>query len=260
MKTVNEMFCMQDRYNHHSAFNHCFPQTEIPEWFCNQSTRFSVRISLPPYLYDDPDWMGFAFCAAFSFHKHPTLVRNHLDTGASHLICCQLKTNLGAMIPLLPYLMREDEVLISLCQRGFIWVSFIPRGILSAQWSRCTWVEFFFLSDSPDVSPLNCGVNLLYQHNLTAFTRTMVQCLTSYIDYLYAIHTSCLEQVIFIRLPYSRDKLSGSYGYEKVYEKRYSRGEEIGETSIYKTGPLVRLHLFTQSDFISLRLGSFYFN
>ena len=189
--------------------------------------------------------MGFAFCVVFAFHKHPTAVRDNLDKGSSHhLICCQLKTNLGLMTPPLLYLVREEDVLISLCRRAFIWVSFIPRGILSAQWRRCTRVEFVFLSDSPDVSPLNCGVNLLYHHNLQAFTRTMVQCLTSYIDYLYAIHTSCLEQVIFIRLPYSRDKLSGSYGYEKVYEKRYSRGEEIGETSIYKTGPLVRLHSF----------------
>lgn len=162
-----------------------------------------------------------------------------------HLICCQLKTNLGPMTPPLHYLNREEYVLISLCRRAFIWVSFIPRGILSPQWSRCTWVECFFVSDSPDVSPQDCGVNLLYQHNLQQFKSAMVQCLTSYLVYLYAVRISCKQEVVLVRLPFSSDKVSGSYSYEKVYEKRHSTGRATTEILEYKTGALVRFHSFT---------------
>ena len=207
-----------------------------------------MRTSLPPDFYDNPDWMGFAFCVVFEFHKHPTAVRDNLDKGSSHhLICCQLKTNLGLMTPPLHYLVREKDVLISLCRRAFIWVWFIPRGILSPQWSRCTWVEFFFVSDSPDVSPQDCGVYLLYQHNLQQFTCAMVQCLTSYLDYLYAIRISCKQEVVFVRLPFSSDKLSGSYSYEKVYEKQHSTGRATTKILEYKTGALVRFHSFIWS-------------
>ena len=188
-----------------------------------------MRILLPPDFYDNPDWMGFAFCAVFAFHKHPTAVRDNLGKGSSHhLICCQLKTNLGPMTPSLHYLIREEDVLISLCRRAFIWVSFIPRGILSPQWSRLRIVESIFYTS------IICN----------SFTCAMVQCLTSYLDYLYAIRISCKKEVVFVRLPFSSDKLSGSYSYEKVYEKRHSTGRATTEISWYKIGALVRFHSF----------------
>ena len=202
-----------------------------------------MRISLPPDFYDNPDWMGFAFCVVSHFTSIQLLFG--IIWIKDHLICCQMKTNLGLMTPPLHYLIREEDVLISLCRRAFIWVSFIPRGILSPQWSRCTWVEFFFVSDSPDVSPQDCGVNLLYQHNLQQFIDcAMIQCLTSYLDYLYAIRISCKQEVVFVRLPFSSDKLSGSYSYEKVYEKQHSTGRATTKILEYRTGALVRFHSF----------------
>ena len=170
---MSKYFCMQNRYKQRSAYNHCFPQREIPEWFGHpmmdsQWESCYLQIFMTILIGWDLHFVLFLW-------KHPTAVRDNLDKGSfHHLIYCQLKTNLGPMTPPLHYLIREEDVLISLCRRAFIWVSFMPRGILSPQWSRCTWVEFFFVSDSPDVSPQDYGVNLLYQHNLQQFTCAMV--------------------------------------------------------------------------------------
>lgn len=77
-----------------------------------------MTISLPLDLYDILDRMGF--CAVFSFHKHPLAARMDLDSVFSHIINCNLKANLGCMIPLLGHHIREDDVLILLHQRAFI--------------------------------------------------------------------------------------------------------------------------------------------
>ena len=119
--------------------------------------------------------MGFAFCAVFSFQKHPISVRMK-DSEFSFIIVCHLKTNLGCMNPL--YGISEEDV-ISLHQRAFLWVSFIPCGFLSPKWSRCTSVEFSFVSDSSDVSALKCGVDLVYRQNFE-ITRAVVERISSY--------------------------------------------------------------------------------
>ena len=119
--------------------------------------------------------MGFAFCAVFSFQKHPISVRMK-DSGFSFIIVCHLKTNLGCMDPL--YGISEEDV-ISLHQRAFLWVSFIPCASLSSELNQRTWVEFSFVSDSSDVSALKCGVDLVYRQNFE-ITRAVVERISSY--------------------------------------------------------------------------------
>ncbi|XP_057952416.1 TMV resistance protein N-like [Malania oleifera] len=227
------------------VFNHCFPQREIPGWFSYQSNGSSVAIELPENIFNDPTWMGFAFCAAFSFHKHPTAVRNSLqgtDTGGSHRLICQLTTNLGPMTPLFFHSISEDDVLISLHRRAFIWVSFIPRVLfLSHYWTTlCTWIQFSFLSDGQDSSVLDCGLNLVYQQDMEEFSRTIVRCVTSYVDYLYRIRESSKEEsVVYGRLPiYHNDDdnvLNGTcdYSYEKERLVIHELGESSGENVPY---------------------------
>ena len=120
--------------------------------------------------------MGFAFCAVFSFQKHSTSVPMK-GSEFSFIIVCHLKTDLGCMNPL--YSISEEDVIISLHQRGFLWLSFIPCWLLSPKWSQCTSVEFSFVSNSSAVSALKCGVDLVYRQKLE-FTCRMVQCITSY--------------------------------------------------------------------------------
>ena len=170
---------MQDHCKVRSTSNYHYSQSEIPEWFKYHSINRSVQISLPRNLFKNPDWMGFAFCAVFSFRRHPASIPMNLHSGFSFVIVCHLKTNLGCMNPLLWYDISEKDVIISLHQREFLWVSFIPCQCLTSEWSRCNSVEFSFVSDNSDVLALKCGVDLVYREKLE-FTRTMVQCITLY--------------------------------------------------------------------------------
>ena len=171
-------YVFQDHYEGAGTLNKCLPQSEIPGYFKSENIArsSSVTIQLPLNLYDNPEWMGFAFCAVFSFQKHPISVRME-DSEFSFIIVCHLKNNLGCMNPL--YGISEEDVIISLHQRAFLWVSFIPCAFLSSKWNQCTSVEFSFVSDSSDVSALKCGVDLVYRQNFE-ITRTMVECISSY--------------------------------------------------------------------------------
>jgi hypothetical protein len=198
---------------------------------------------LPPNFYNNPDWMGFAVCAVFSFHKHPTAI--NLDSRFPHRFMCHLETNLGCMSPLFEYSISEDEVLISLYHRAFLWVLFIPRGKLSHHWSQVTWAEFWFLSDSPDVSALKCGVGLVGRQNMEEFNRTIVQLITLVDVYLKDIRSSCTVGAVCERLAIYDDKrlpictgkkkrmLPIAQGDPHPHHRFYDTG--------YGTGPLVRI-------------------
>ena len=128
---------------------------------------------------------------------------------------------LGVVGPLLSSSITEDNKLISLYGHSFIWVSFIPCGLishqwglLSHQWSQCTCIEFLFCH-SPDLSLLKCGVNLVYQHSIKEFTHIIAQCITSYGDYLHFSNYNEIggtnnshDHVHHQRLPISQGELS----------------------------------------------------
>jgi hypothetical protein len=81
-----------------------------------------VRIgTLPPNLYYNPDWMGFAMCAVFSFHKHPSAI--NLDSGFLHPFKCHVATDLGCVRPFFESSISEAHV--GNDQRSIIWVLFV---------------------------------------------------------------------------------------------------------------------------------------
>jgi hypothetical protein len=267
---------LQDHCNHRGIFNHCFPEREIPEWFRNQNKGNSVTIEIPQKLFNDRNWMGFVMCAVFPFHKHETAVRNNLESGIPHRVICQLQTDIAGMSPIsTPYSISEDEVLISLCKHAFLWVSFTPSGnwMGSDYWNQMSWAKFSFLSDSPDVSSaVKCGVRLVYRDNLNEFTRTIVQLLTSYVDYMHLIRNFSKknEPMIYKRLPMYPEKVSRP---DRSYEedpRPPTRRVPIQVQPVplglrtpkpmkkfYETGPLVRIlmtHALTPT-IISLSLS-----
>jgi hypothetical protein len=166
-----------------------------------------VTTDIPQNLFSDRNWMGFAMCAVFPFHKHPTAVRRNLESGIPHRVICELQTDIAGMSPIsTPYSISEDEVLISLYQRAFLWLSFTPSGNCMGKhvWNQMSWAKFSFVSDTPDVSSaVKCGVNLVYRHNFDEFTRTIVQLLTSYADYMHLIRNSSKknEPTVYKMLP-----------------------------------------------------------
>jgi hypothetical protein len=138
-----------------------------------------VRIVLPPKWYYNSHWMGFAICAVFSFHKHPSAI--NLDSGFLHPFKCHVETDLGCVRPF--YESSISEAQVGNDQRSIIWVLFAPRWVFSEQWSEITWVEFSFMSESEHVSALKCGVRLVFQEDMEEFTRTYAQLMSSFVAF-----------------------------------------------------------------------------
>lgn len=215
-----------------------------------------MTIPLPKNLYDDPDWMGFAFCAAFQFHKHPTAIRTNLGSGSHHhRFMCVLDSDIGRSAQLFDYTIDERNVLISLRGREFIWVSFLPSVKFAPQWSQSTWARFWFQSESPDLSARKyCGVNLVYRKILEDFTRTVVQCAINFANFVREKRNSCYEKDVYKMLPiYHDEEISGSHGSDQdIHHQRLpdSQAETSGGIRYsfeeycfhpYKTGPAVRI-------------------
>lgn len=200
--------------------------------------------------------MGFAFCAAFKFRKHPTAIRANLGSGSHHhRFMCVLDTNIGCSSKLFEYTIDERDVLISLSGREFIWVSFLPSVIFAPQWSQSTWARFWFRSESQDLSARKyCGVNLVYRKNLEDFTRTVVQCAIYWANFLNEKRNSFYEKDVYKMLPiYHDEEISGSHGSDQdIHHQRLPNSQAETSGSIrysseeycsrpYKTGPAVRI-------------------
>ena len=175
--TLDINFChvFQKNFDEGEIFNCCFAEREIPLWFCYENTQ-SMNIPLAPEFVNDPDWMGFALCGLFSYNKHPTAVR--ILGSISELLGfgCLLRTSSCYWRSVCRGLLTTDNELVTLDQRAFIWVMFIPRTTHAHLWSKSAWAEFQLESSIQDLSVESFGVGLVFRHNIEELTQLLVQC------------------------------------------------------------------------------------
>uniref|UniRef100_A0A2N9HBW6 ADP-ribosyl cyclase/cyclic ADP-ribose hydrolase n=1 Tax=Fagus sylvatica TaxID=28930 RepID=A0A2N9HBW6_FAGSY len=153
--------CLQKNFEEGEIFNCCFAEREIPRWFGSQSNMDSMKAYLSADNCDnDPDWMGCALCGLFEFHRHPTVVRMNLGSEVEVFqFRCLLRTNSCHRRLVCYGLLTGDNKLVTLNQRAFIWVLFIPRMKLAHLWSQSTRdVAFWFESSIPDLSVEKIGI------------------------------------------------------------------------------------------------------
>ena len=131
----------------------------------------------PQELCNDPNLMGLALCGLFHFTKHPTAVRKNLDSRTIDLLRfqCSLKTSSSPGRIACKGILGECNELISLIQRSFIWVLFIPYTAHSHLWSQSTWLKFSFKTYSPDLSVESCGMNIVFRKDMEELTRIMAR-------------------------------------------------------------------------------------
>ena len=129
--------------------------------------------------------MGLALCGLFHYTKHPTAVSKNFDSGTFSVFRfkCFLQTSSCPKRLVCSVLICESDELVSLRQRAFIWVLFIPYTAHSHYWSQSTWVNFSFESAALDFYVESSGINLVYQHNIEELTRIMARCSAIPIDY-----------------------------------------------------------------------------
>ncbi|KAK9995033.1 hypothetical protein SO802_024736 [Lithocarpus litseifolius] len=153
-------------------------EREIPQWFCNQTNRHAVALPQPQELCNDPDLMGLALCGLFHFTRHPTAVRKNFDSRTINLfrINCFWRASSCPERLVCSFPIGEDNELVSLRQRAFIWVLFIPYTAHSHYWSQNTWAYFSFESSALDFYVESRGITLVYRHNMEELARIMARC------------------------------------------------------------------------------------
>nr|XP_023903894.1 uncharacterized protein LOC112015694 [Quercus suber] len=168
---------LEKNFDEGEIFNCCFAEREIPLWFCYEDKQ-STKIPLYPKSVNDPDWMGFALCGLFSFNRHPTAVRQSLGSIGIEFFEFRCHFQTSSCYPrLVCYgLLTTDNELVTLNQRAFIWVMFIPRTTHAHLWSKSAWAEFLLDSAEPDLLVQSFGVNLVFRHNMEELTQLLVQC------------------------------------------------------------------------------------
>ncbi|XP_024177195.1 uncharacterized protein LOC112182868 [Rosa chinensis] len=168
-----------DRY---LKYNSCFPPNEIAEWFGHPSSGSSVTISLPSYLYDDPNWTGLALCAYFSVLNHTTTDLDNLDQEISHNLTCLLETDRGCLESLHGYCTTNQEFEWLYHMGGFIWLSYIPRWWFLDQLNERSHLEASIGSDRGSLCVHRCGLRLLYLQDEEGFKQTIMHYITSLSD------------------------------------------------------------------------------
>ncbi|KAM5568283.1 hypothetical protein ABKV19_016041 [Rosa sericea] len=164
------------------TYNSCFPPSDIVEWFGHHSNGPSVKILLPSNLYkENTNWIGLALCAYFSVLDPSNASLDNLDSEKlDHHLTCYLETDSGSTDFFHCYITKNKEFKW-LHLGGFLWVSFIPRRLLSLghQSNECINLEASIGSDHQGLGVLKCGLRLLYQHDVEEFKKTIMHCKTS---------------------------------------------------------------------------------
>ena len=145
-----------------------------------------MEIPLSPEFVNDPDWMGFALCGLFSFNINPTAVRQRVSSKKIEMLqfCCFLRTSSSNRRLVCRGLLTENNELVTLNQRSFIWVMFIPRNTHAHLWSQSAWAEFLLESATPDLFAESFGINVIYRHNMEELTQILVQCSAPFDSFL----------------------------------------------------------------------------
>ena len=163
-------------------FNAFFPPTQTLEWFVDLRYDHIASIKLPTN-HSDVNWIGLALCSYFSNldDQHPaaTTSQENVDSELFHLLC-HFETDRGN--PESPHqypYQRNDEHLNGLHEKGFIWVSFLPRCWFletiipqSCQLNEYK-TEALFASDEPGMVAHKCGLRLVYQHDQEEFKQLL---------------------------------------------------------------------------------------
>ena len=80
-------------------------------------------------------------------------------------------------------LLNINNELVTLNQRAFIWVMFIPRTTHAHFWSQSTEAKFWLESSVPDLFAESFGINLVYRHNMEELIRHL-QCSAPFDSFL----------------------------------------------------------------------------
>ncbi|XP_062010972.1 uncharacterized protein LOC133727401 isoform X1 [Rosa rugosa] len=192
----------------------CFSDKEIPVWFKHEmsyqlSSRSRVGIKLPPKLQEDGNWRGLAICVAFEVHdQHPT-------TSPVKLLC-HLRAKDSYCLNPIPMCSITEEKLKSLHVDRFIWLSYIPRVLLT-EFNVVSDVEARIYVGCKGLTVEKCGMRLLYRQEEGEFESAITECWTSFFDNLSFIRRLVEADDQNVQ-PWTRHELPMLEGHIKVFD------------------------------------------
>ena len=168
---------LQD-FNPFLLYNCCFPPSKVTqEWFGHPSPGHSVTIDIPPNLYNDNNWMGFALCVCFSLHGDPKNFFDHVFSEIPQYLYCHFRTTVaGVDDQILAFRTGKAEIMWLNNIGRFIWISYVPGEPFKYMLRQCNCIEGLFVSDWPGVMVQECGLRLLYQRDLEELEQKLKQC------------------------------------------------------------------------------------
>ncbi|KAL4594440.1 hypothetical protein ACB092_12G021100 [Castanea dentata] len=174
---------LEKNFDEGEIFNWCFAERKIPLWF-RYKNKQSMNIPLYPEFVNDPNWMGFALCGLFSYNKHPAAIRSLGSIIEAHRFSCLLRTSSCYRRLVCCGLLTTDNELVTLAQRAFIWVMFIPCTTHAHLWSKSAWAEFQLEASIHDLLVESFGVRLVFRHNMEELAQLLVQCSAPFDSFL----------------------------------------------------------------------------
>ncbi|KAK9901886.1 hypothetical protein M0R45_001867 [Rubus argutus] len=157
----------------HLFYRSTFTQFEIPEWFYSVNGS-AATIPLYPSFDMMKGWKGIAVCAAFTVHRHPSLILENLDPENLFIEYNLVAWGLGQF----SLRSRILEILIHLKGSGFIWISYASLQRY-APWNECTSMNLQFYSNNKDVTVQSCGYQVVFDQNMEELIQTIMQCSTT---------------------------------------------------------------------------------
>ncbi|KAG2666088.1 hypothetical protein I3760_15G039000 [Carya illinoinensis] len=156
--------CYEVNYAQRNMHKYAFPLSASPLWFTVHGMRPVVCLHLPPNLYDDKEWVGFAISVSYVIRDQTSVSGNifgHLDAYGDDLECF-------FVFPPTP------DTIVAGPSRIFLF--HLPRVFFTDKLNQQSKIRAAFGTDDQNMEVVMCGIRLVYKKDLIGLVHTIVDC------------------------------------------------------------------------------------
>ncbi|KAG7943392.1 hypothetical protein I3843_15G035900 [Carya illinoinensis] len=156
--------CYEVNYAQNKMHKYIFPLSASPLWFTLHGMGPIVDVELPPNIYDDKGWIGFAVYVSYVIRDQTSVSRNifgHLDAYDHDLECF-------FVFPPTP------DTMVAGPSRLFLF--HIPRVFFANKLNQRSKIRASFGTNNHNMEVVMCGIRLVYEQDLKGWVQTIVDC------------------------------------------------------------------------------------
>jgi hypothetical protein len=187
-------------------YKYIFPLSESPLWFRNHGTGPIHNINLPPNLYDNKRWMGFALYARYAINDQATASRDNLHSTISRNFFGLLDTDDHDLECFMVFPLSRDVFVES----HRLLLFYVPRLFFTDKLNQRSCIRAAFGSFSPGVEVEMCGSRVLIQEDLKGLVQTIAGCILRSPDKYHQGYSRSLEDQAKGLLSYVPEAISST--------------------------------------------------